>query len=394
MRVRELSCSAVSGALLLAGIPTSMRAQTTAPTPYASISTEGESYAGPGRASENDLTGQIVLIGLLAPLRGARKAEGDAMVAAAQMAIDDAAPQRLSGGRRVALALEDSSGPSWGVVSDAVIRLMLDDQAVTVITSSSRTDTHLCEQVGNRIGVPVLMLSSDPTATQIDIPWIFRMGPSDIQEAEAIAHEIYGVRKLQTVLLVTEKNHENSLVIHELNQAALAIHAPAPRQIALDESQQDLEPIMKEIEAERPQAVLIWTGPSTAATLLRALRIAGVKTLRYLSQHASSEMHEALTTELAAADVWRIAANREPSSDRQEFAARFQQATGSTPSSIASQTYDAVSLTVRALQVAGPNRARIRDEVATTTNYDGVSGRISFDREGNDTVAVHFIQLK
>jgi ABC-type branched-subunit amino acid transport system substrate-binding protein len=273
MRGRELNLYAVSILLLHFGWTASTRAQTTPPVPYASISAEVETYAGPGRALANDLTSPVVRIGLLAPLQGVRKAEGNAMVAAAQMALRDTASIHWKGGARVALAVEDSSGPSWGMVSDAVIRLVLDDEAVAVITSTSRADTHLCEQVGNRIGVSVLTLSADPTTTQIDIPWIFRMRPSAAHQAQEIAPDI-------------------------------------------------------------------------------------------------------------------------PTVARQSFAARFRQSTGIAPSQVASETYDAVTLTVLALQTAGPNRARIRDQIARANDYDGVSGRISFDREGNDTPPPHLLQLK
>jgi ABC-type branched-subunit amino acid transport system substrate-binding protein len=280
MQGRELACHAVIVALLLPIVAAAaVRAQTTTTVPYASISTEVESYAGPGRASANDLKGQVVRIGLLAPLQGARKAEGDAMVAAAQMALRDSASQRLNRGRRVALAVEDSSGGSWGVVSDAVIRLMLDDEAVAVITSTSGADTHLCEQVGNRIGVPVLTLSADSTTTQIDIPWIFRMGPSDVEKADVIAQDRAG-----------------------------------------------------EVD--------------------------------------------------------------EPTAKRREFVTRFRRATGVTPGRVASETYDAVVLTVQALQKTGPNSARIRDELGKTVNYDGMSGKIMFDREGNNRASLHPVQGK
>jgi len=394
MRGRGLDAHALIVALLLPGFAAPARAQTTTLSPYASISEEIESYAGPGRASANDLPGQVVRIGLLVPLRGARKAEGDAMVAAAQMALRDTASQRLSHGRRVALAVEDSSGPSWGMVSNAVIRLMLNDDAVAVITSTSAVDTHLCEQVGNRIGVPVLTLSADATTTQIDIPWIYRIGPSDAQQAQAIAQDMYSVRKLKNVWLITQHDHDGNRAMDAVRQAASTLGAQAPNLVALDTSLLDPESIIRKIEAESPQAIVIWTNPSTAAILVHALRIAGVKTLCYLSQDVSSEMHDTSTSELTTNGTWTIVGDDEATGNRQSFAARFRQSTGTAPSLVAGETYDAVILTVHALQTTGPNRARVRDELGKTSNYDEVSGRISFDREGNNRATLHLVQLK
>ncbi len=276
MRGRELALC-VGIAALLPGWVAPIPAQITAP--YASISSEIEPYAGPGRASASDLTSPVVRIGLLAPLQGEHKAEGDAMVAAAKMALRNTVSRSFGRVHRVALAVEDSSGPSWGMVSDAVIRLMVDDEAVVVITSTSAADTHLCEQVGNRIGVPVMTLSVDPTTTQIDIPWIFRMGPSNAEKTDSI-------------------------------------------------------------------------GQDTAAAVDQA------------------------------------------TARRRGFVASFRQATGAAPGRVASETYDAVILTLEALSRSGPNRARVRDQLAKARDYNGVSGTISFDREGNNRGTTHLVQPK
>ena len=112
------------------------------PAPYASIGSNGVSYAGPGREAAYDLTGPVIRIGLLAPLHGPQKAEGEAMVAAAQMALHDVAQTPLPGGRRVALVLGDESGPFWGHTSDVLMHLVFNDQAVAVVTSASGDAAH------------------------------------------------------------------------------------------------------------------------------------------------------------------------------------------------------------------------------------------------------------
>ncbi len=167
------------------------------PAPYASIGSTGVSYAGPGRESSYDLRGPIIHIGILAPLNGPQKANGEAIVRAARMALKDAAQGPLPGGLHLELAIGDESGPAWGRVTDAVLRLVFNDHAVAIVTSASGVTAHLSEQVGNKIGVPILTLSSDATTTQINLPWIFRLGPSDAQQAQAMARDIYRSARVQ-----------------------------------------------------------------------------------------------------------------------------------------------------------------------------------------------------
>ena len=366
------------------------------PVPYASIATEGESYAGPGRDTINDLTEPVIHIGLLVPLHGAEKPDGDAMVSAAQMALQDSGGDVLPRGRRIALDIRDESGPSWGIVSDTVIHLILDDDAVAVITSTSGTDAHLTEQVGNRIGVPVLTLSADLTTTQIDIPWIFRMGASDVAEARVIAQRIYRDKGLKTVLLITEQDHDGRRGIEAMEQAAGELGGGPPDSVAMDPLRMDVGPVMKRIQAASPQAVVIWTGAETAGILLHALQGARVKTACFLSQQAAqagSGMTNTTEGGPSVPEVWTVAADGEDAAVRQSFTQRYKQATGISPSAVAAETYDAVAVTLRAMRIAGANRARVRDALAGVQNFNGASGRISFDREGNDRTAFHLVRM-
>ena len=359
--------------------------------PYASIAMDGESYAGAGRAAANDLMGQVVHIGMLAPLHGARKAEGDAMVAAAEIALQDAGGDTLPGGRRVALALRDESGPSWGVVSDAVIHLVMEDDVVAMITSTSGADAHLCEQVGNRLGLPVLTLAADATTTQIDIPWIFRMGSSDVDEAQVMAQNIYREHGLTKVMLITEQEHDGRRGVAAMEKAAVALGGAAPESVTLDPLRVDVGFVVKKIVAEQPQAVVIWTDAETAGTLMRAMKAVKVKTICFFSEDAAQTSYGMDAAN--AMGAWTVAAEGEGVPARQSFARRYRQATGIAPSAAAMESYDAVAMTIRALRVAGANRARVRDELARVQNFAGVSGRISFDREGNNRAAVHLVRM-
>ena len=57
------------------------------------------------------------------------------------------------------------------------------------------------------------------------------------------------------------------------------------------------------------------------------------------------------------------------------------------------QAYDAIHLMAAALRQSGPNRARLRDRLAETKNFAGVSGVVSFDHAGNDLAAVTLARL-
>ena len=376
--------------------------ESTSKAPYATIASRGAAYLGPGREAAYDLTGTTIPIGLLVPLGGPRKADGEAIVAAAKLAIADVAQNPLPGGRRLVLKIGDESGPSWSGVSNALARLVLEEQAVALITSANGATAHLSEQVGNRIGVAVLTLASDKTTTQIDLPWIFRLGPTDALESQAFAETIYRQRGFQRILLVSENDHDGRRGVQEFLNATRALGAPPPTSLVLDSSRADTDAFEDAIRAEAPEAIVLWTSAPRANNLIQAMRATGRSLPVYFSQEAAQNSSglsvspdaDSLKQKQEQAAFWTVAWASPAATIQEDFARRYRQATGASPSADAAEVYDAIQLVASALRDAGPNRARVRDQIARTRNWPGVSGTISFDAEGNNDARVRLVRLQ
>lgn len=74
-----------------------------------------------------------------------------------------------------------------------------------------------------------------------------------------------------------------------------------------------------------------------------------------------------------------------PAAGCERFAVRYKTRTGSAPTPVAAATFDCVRLLARAIDVVGPNRARVRDELAQGVPYYGATGESAFDPAGNLT---------
>lgn len=346
------------------------------------------SYAGPARATAYNLSGTEIHIGLLAPLHGPQKAQGDAMVAAAQMALRDTARTPLPDGRRVTLAVGDESGPTWAHVSDALLHLALNEQAVAVITSVHGDVAHISEQMGNRLGVSILTLSADATTTQVNVPWIFRLGPSDVQQAQLIVETMYRRRGFKNMLLVTEDDHDGRAGSEALQQAATRMGVAPLDALVLNSLQPMIATLPARVQKTSLQAVLLWTQPETTDALLQALKTAQPHVSIFLSQQAAQAASVQANT-----NIWTVSSDAKDTKIPEQFARHYRAVTGADPTSAAAETYDAVCLIVHALRAAGPNRARVRDQLAKVKKFPGASGTISFDNEGNNSTSIHLVQM-
>ncbi len=363
--------------------------------PYAAINHNAVNYNGPGRDSGHDLAGSEIRLGLLAPLAGPRRAEGESLERAAQMAVEEENAASLPGGRRFLLVIRDETGP-WGQASAQIVHLVFDDQAVALITSSEGDAAHLAEQVGNKIGVPILTLSTDSTTTEINLPWIFRLGPSDAAQAQAFTRDIYQTRGLQRVLLLSQNDRDGRLGGEAFAKAAGELNAAAPRQIVVDPEKLGEGTMGKEMASA--QAVVIWTDAPTARRLAARVREAQPGVPIYLCRKAAegdgnfaSQVRPAGGN--STADAW-VAVAPEIEKARAEFGQRYRQRFGTEPGLGAREAYDAVRILAAALRKSGVNRARLRDALAGVSNFAGASGMISLDHAGNDTSKVTPLKLE
>ena len=389
----------------MASLPNSAVAQdeVTPRTPYATLDRNGVAYRGPGRENAANLPGATVKIGLLLPLQGASAEEGQPLLAAANMALaEEEAAGPLADGRHLALAVRNQA-EQWGQASSEMVHLITEERVAALITSQDGNIAHQAEQIANKIGIPILTLASDATTTQINIPWIFRLGPSDEDQARVIAAQIYQAGLAKKVLLLVELDHDGRVGGEEFEKAVNHLHGIPPERLDISSAGANLEGIAARARASAPDAIVLWTSSPLAARLLPLLGVNNFARPIYVCRKAAASV---------AGNAFDLADGATPApsglpqgtwvtasaagatrSDTLAFQERYRAKTGSWPSFAATQTYDAVHLVAQALRVAGANRSRLRDYLAAGNRFPGVSGAIAFDPAGNTLGDTHLIRI-
>ena len=394
--------------LLLLGMaslpkPALAQDEITPQTPYATLDRNGVAYRGPGRENAANLQGATVKIGLLLPLQGASAADGQSLLAAADMALaEEEAAGPLADGRHLALAVRNQA-EQWGQASSEMVQLISEERVTALITSSDGNIAHQAEQIANKIGIPIVTLASDATTTQINIPWIFRLGPSDEDQARVITSQIYQAGLPKKVLLLVESDHDGRVGGDEFEKAVKHLHGTPPERWEISSSSPDLQAIAARAQASAPDAIVLWTSSSLAARLLPLLSTNNFAKPIYMCRKAAASV---------AGNAFNLAdgGTRAPSglpqgtwvtassagatrNDTLAFQERYRAITGAWPSFAAMQTYDAVHLVAQALRVAGANRSRLRDYLAAGHRFPGISGAIAFDPAGNTLGDTHLIRI-
>lgn len=131
--------------------------------PYAQVGEGGVSYSGPPTPDIGP--SEKLNIAVLGP-------HADQAVSSREI------PQALHriSGRAVSLVAIPTE-QSWGQASSALVKALSQDATLGVI-ALDRDSSHLAEQLGTKLFVPVIAISSDHMLTSTNIPWIFRVSPA------------------------------------------------------------------------------------------------------------------------------------------------------------------------------------------------------------------------
>ena len=312
-------------------------------------------------------TQYAIKIGLLIPESGRRKAEGEQVQRGAEMAIAEA--NAVARGQRFELVVRPDDG-LWGVGSREIVRLVSDKQVCALLGGVSSESAHLIEQIAMKARIVyVTPWASDPTLTQIGIPWMFRCVPDDNQQAKALVQEIFIKKRLQRVGVLIADDRSARLAADAFLRAAEKSGHPIPQNLrwqVMEERSADILSADNRNGFDQLQAIALFA-PSALET----------KVIRIIQQQ-----HKIVAVFLPFSTQYAIR-NTQLASFRRNFRARY----GTPPTPAAAYAYDATRLlihTVRAVSSAErpPDRATIRDALLRV-KFEGVTGTIRFDRKGN-----------
>ena len=388
--VTERRMSWLIACCFAAGMPLAAQTDSSGTKPYATLDRQSVTYRGPVSAADKQLPDDIAVIGMILPLRGAQEAEGKALLAAAQIALEEEQERGgLPDGRKLVLAVRDESGP-WGQASSEILKLIEQDHALAVITSANGATAHQAEQIANKISFPILTLASDSATTQTNVPWVFRLGPSDMDQARAMCQEISEQSGVRKILLIVDKDHDGRVGGEEFEKAARERKLAAPQKIELEPSSPQLESVSARIQAGVPDDVVVWADASVTKRLLPLIGQWAPSARVYLCSKAAqlgSVGGDGKMDGGQGGEYFTVAAASNGTAEvvREKFAEEYRKRTGKAPGMAAFEAYEAVHLIAAGIRTKGASRIGLREYLAETDKTRSAPGVIAFDPAGNST---------
>lgn len=341
--------------------------------------------AGPALAQQRTIT-----IGYQLPLTGEFSQYGERFRNSAMMALE--AFNRS--GRipaQVNILFEDTrSDPREAV---AVARKFVDNrEVVAVLGDFSSSASIQAGRVYAEAGMPQLsQTASHPDFVKIS-PWQFRNITTQAYEGPHVARWM-AANGVKRVAVVSIQNDWGQSVVSNFADAFKATGGEVVATQMYNPGNREFRAVLTDIARQRPDAIYIGMFYEDGAAFLQQRRQLNIRAPVY----GTSSMYEPKLIELAGpgAEGMFLSTSfmsESPEANVRAYVEEYSRRFRSEPNMFSAQAFDAVNIMLEAIARTWPDvtRQRVRDELAKTKDFPGVTGATTFDpetREPSKTLA-------
>ncbi len=344
-----------------------------------------KSGGGSGNESaQADNTGPIK-VGVYADLSGQANGIGQSTKNGVELAKDEINKAGGIEGRPLELIVEDDKG-SPDQSAAAVAKLVGQDRVHAVVGGAAAPSGLAAAPKAQEARVPMLTLSSsDPKVTAAG-DYIFRVAFLDSVQGEEMAKYAANNIKAKTAAIMSEENSDYS---RELAQSFEEHFSRLGGQVVLKQTyaptQQDFKGQLTAVRSANPDVIYIPGRYNQAGVIAREAKELGLKAVLLgadawndpqLFQLGGDALDGAYITSHYSAD--------DPTQMIRDFTSAYKKRYGNPPDQTAARAYDAMKVLADALKRAGASdRAKLRDAIAQTSKFSGVTGTITINAERN-----------
>lgn len=314
---------------------------------------------------------------------------GEAMWRGAGLAIDFVNEQGGFKGKPFRLIPRWSNDP-WRGGTEQIIQLVYRDRIWALIGGVDGETTHLAEQITNKARLPLIApVATDSTLTEIRIPWMFRLAPSDRQQAQCMVALLTGEPTAQRIAVIHSTKHDARVGVEELLKTLAGIQRTPVARFEIPARADDLDGLADRLRAMAVDCLILWCPTADAQTILTSLQHSEASWPIYAPIELDTpEFHTAAQRWPKPVTLLTAWGEMNQTDERRLFFKHYWDRYKTEPHSAAAASFDAVNLIVKAIREAGLNRAGIRESIAGIENYHGAIGVIRWDNGGGNATPI------
>jgi branched-chain amino acid transport system substrate-binding protein len=339
---------------------------------------------------------ESIRIGVYAALTGTTATFGQSTQKGVDLAVDQANAGGGVLGKQISVRYEDDQGRPEEAQT-VVTKLINQDRVVAVIGENASSRTLAAGPVAQSAKIPMITPSStNPRVTEVG-DYIFRVCFIDPFQGLVMARFAANNLKVRNVAILQDIKNDYSVGLSEVFRNNFQkLGGKIVGEQSYSEGDSDFSAQLTSLKASSPEAIFIPGYYTEVGLIARQARKLG------------------LTVPLLGADgwespkLWEIGGESlndcyysnhysldDPSPAIQTFVKQFKERYNETPDAVAALGYDAARVLISAIQRAGSlNSAALRDAIAATRDFAGVTGKITIDEKRNAVKPAVVLKIK
>lgn len=341
-------------------------------------------------------TGNEILVGEYGSLSGSEATFGISTSEGVNLAFAEKNKAGGIKGKQIKLITLDNQGKPEEARA-AVQRLVTQDRVVAVIGEVASSRTLAAAPVAQQYKVPMISPSStNPKVTEVG-DYIFRVCFIDPFQGLVMAKFAHQEIKKQRVAILRDVKSDYSTGLADVFSTEFK---KMGGEIVADESYQagetDFKAQLTQIKGKRPEAIFVPGYYTEVGLIARQARQLGMTVPLLGGDGWDSEKLSELGQDAIKGSYFSNHYTTESTDPVVvEFIKKYREVyKGKTPDGLAALGYDAAKILIEAMERAPEiTPLAIRDEIAKTKNFTGVTGVISIDEKRNATKSAVVVQV-
>lgn len=327
---------------------------------------------------------QLIKIGVILPLTGDFSSHGEDAKKGIDLAVEEINSKGGIRGKKISVIYEDDQmDPSIGV--SAFQKLTAVDNVQVVLGGIGSSVALAIAPIAQKKKVVLISpTASNPKLTYAG-EYIFRIWPSDIYEGEVMAEFIFNRLNIKKVAVLYVNNDFGQGLkdifekkFKELGGEILSIET-------YEQGSTDFRGQLSKIRNVNPDGIYLPGYYQEIAKIAIQIREMGIKAKLFSTSPIENPEIIKLAGKAAEGIIYTRPAfdPKNPSEKYKKFFLLFKKKYGVEPGIAAAYSYDAMHIIFSSIERGGEKGSEIQRAMAVIRDFEGVTGKISFDKNGD-----------
>ncbi|WJD64684.1 branched-chain amino acid ABC transporter substrate-binding protein [Pseudomonas kurunegalensis] len=329
---------------------------------------------------------EIVRIGFAGPLTGPSAHQGQDVEHGIQIAVEEANQQQLKIGDKVAqfklVSEDDVADPRTGT---AVAQRLVDSKVAVVIGHYNSGTSIPASKIYAAAGIPQISPSAtNPTLTRQGIPSVFRTVNDDATLGRYAGNYLVSQLKAQRIAIFDDRTAYGQGLADEVTKAVKAAGGNVVVREYTNDKSTDFNAILTTAKAQKADAVFFAALDYQAAPMAKQMKNLGLKArFMNIGNLPNDSFRQMAGSAAEGTYAWNYGTPLQDMPKGAAFEQKLKDKFGVGVVQSSPAAYDATWAAINAMVKAGSDDPKVYLPVLKSQSYEGVTGTIAFDDQGN-----------